>query len=492
MSGYADSIAMGLCRESPVQYSGYGEGESTCFRTPWHWYIHGLGLGQYAGHYDPCSAECLLQASRALHNIKDSPLHGFTHKLLYRILTQGGKASVGVRAGETSVEAVTDIASFRLEGNPAHYIQMATLLVSCLDKAGMLEDSLPGARRHLALAFATAEQLPEQDDRARYEKLQLMSRLFMAATHIHCTQLIHGEGGEGTSYVRSALQLAGRIENRFLKGRGTAIMLTAIGLAGAVDYAGADVETLVTDVLTDLDHQIQNPQTYRDDGVHSGLDYQVFPLSLMLNALPALGLEHFVGFRRNWLDTAVDLFDRLSPDSRASQVLFLVSALDGLGQRERYFPDKKDLLVQCVDDYLADTNGTRPDDYLRCTYLVHLAVQLESVESLNPRIQEILSGTLMRRLQRGGKDGGARNKYQSDTMLAAYSLSAFARLGQLETLFGSRALLPELIGRLEPDSDEFRCDSPKLCLALIDAALRLVPDAYSRIHYKTELSEMMV
>ena len=492
MSDCADSIAVGTHRVLPVQHSSCTENESAYFRTPWHWYIHGLGLGQNAGSYESGSADCLLQASRALRNISDSPLHGFTHKLLCQILEQGEKAPVGALTGESPVGAATDIALFRPGENPAHYIQMSALFVSCLVRAGMLEEYLPNARRHLALAFATAEQLPERDDRARYEKLQLMSRLFMAATHIQSTRLILGKGRGEESYLQSALQLAGSIGNRFLKGRGTAVVLTTIGLAGIAEQAGPYIETLLTAVLTDLDHQIQNPQTYRDDGVHSGLDYLVFPLSLILNALPALGLERFVEYRRNWLDTAVSIFDRLSPDSRASQVLFLVSALESLGKLEVYFPHREELVAQCVGDYLASTNGLRPDDYLRCTYLVHLTVQLGKVAELNPQVLDVLSNTLIRRLQGGDRDGGVRNKYQSDTILAAYSLSAFARLGQLEALFGSRALLPKLIGQLVPDGDEFRCDSPKLCFALIDAALRLAPGGDSKVRHKVELSEMIV
>lgn len=457
--------------------------EGACFRTPWHWYIHGLGLGQDAGPYAPVSADCLLRAGRALNDVSDSPLHDFTNKLLCQILAQGEKGTAG---------SVTGIALFHPGENPAHYIKMSALFVSCLARAGMLEEYLSNARRHLALAFTLAEQLPERDDRTRYEKLQLMSSLFMAATHIESTGLIRGQGRDEESCLQFALQLAGRIENRFLKGRGVAVMLTTIGLTGLSEHVQPDIEALLVDVLTDLDHQIQSPQTYRDDGVHSGLDYLIFPLSLILNALSALGLERFIGFRRNWLDTAVDVFDRLSPDSRASQALFLVSALDSLGALEVYFPYGGDLVAQCVDGYLASTNGSRPDDYLRCTYLVHLAVQLGVAEELNPQVMDVLSSALVCRLEHEDGGGDVRNKYQSDTMLAAYSLSAFSRLGQLEALFGNRALLPKLIGRLVPGSDEFRSDSPKLCFALIDAALRLVPDSNLKIQHKAELSEMIV
>ncbi|HHJ15634.1 MAG TPA: hypothetical protein ENJ80_02950 [Gammaproteobacteria bacterium] len=448
-----------------------GASEASCFRTPWHWYMHGIGLGYGAAAHDSDRAERLLRAARALCTVADTPFHTFTYKLL--LLVTGCRGLDASAPDAADSRAAVDVGLFRLQGNPLHYIAMSALFVDCLARLDRLGGYRHTARRHLDLALRVAGRLPENDDRARYLKLQLLSRLFMAVARAGWTErLLEGTRGQ-TSYFQRVLQLAGRIDNRFLGDRALAILLAVIGLSGYARQVGRDIERRLGELFDGFEQQLRQLPDRSGDGVHSGQDYLLFPLSLTLGALPALGLQRYTDYGRNWVDAAVALFGQLTPRSRASQVLFLVSALEGLGRLDDCFPDRGQLIETCADAYLAGTDGLQMDDYLRCTYLVHLACQYGDPERLDTRIWDILAGALLR--PPGQHTPGQYNKYGATFMRAAYVLSAIDRAGRLETLYGSGLLLPERLGRLQLDPQALQEDSPRLCLALIDAGLRKRP-----------------
>lgn len=446
--------------------------ELRIFPSPWHWCVHGLGLGQEPTGFDASKAGRLLETSRVLRRKTENPYHVFSHQLLHGIVSTCKAMSLG--GGDAGQRGHTHLASAvaQLPDHPWQYARACAMLTESLVKLGQLEAYQHTLHQHLAAALKRVEALSPTTDKDRYEKLQLFTNLLLAAGQAGWTDLLASPQQDGADYVNTALQVIETISDVFYRGRGAAILFTVLGVVGCGEQVCDGPQDHLRRLLDIFDSQLDHPPARVPDGVHIGLDYTMFPLSLILNAIAVLGHPEYLEYKRNWIQQAVSHFHLLPANSRASQVIFYVFALSNLGVLEEHVPDVGALLHDCMEGYLQATDGTQVDDYLRCTYLVHLARQIGRCDVLTARVWAILADSIPRA---AGSELYLKSAYGSSYMVAAYTLSALDKGGRFEALFSEKINLPEAIGRIKDDAKTTATNLPRVDFALIDAALRLRP-----------------
>jgi len=194
----------------------------------------------------------------------------------------------------------------------------------------------------------------------------------------------------------------------------------------------------------------------------------LFPLLLTLTSFGAVNRHDCLRRQGDWLSRAAHEVRALAPASRASQSLFWVSALRTLGVFSAYVRDPPSFLLEIIDGYLKDTDGRRGDDYLRCTYLIHLARQLGCTDLVPQRIWQILAESVTNVI---GSDLYRNNSYASGFMIVAYALSVM-NAGERQN-WTHNVDLEEAVFRIEDDPRMVAAQLPRLGFSLVDAAMRL-------------------
>jgi hypothetical protein len=454
--------------------------ERRIFSTPWHWYVHGLGSGQDVGSFEPDKAERLLEISLALSQKRNTNDLVFIHHLLDGIVATCAAGSLGDRHAKTRAHEQFTSAIEHLPREPWQYARACALLAESLVKLGQIEPYRQDVRWHLGRALKQVSRLDAPSDKLRYEKLQLFANLILAAGQAGFAYLLSSRQPNGDTYADLALQVATTISNVFYRGRGSAILFSVLAIVGNKAQICNNSQNHLQALLDTFDAELSHPASRNPDGVHQGSDYYLFPLSLILNAIALLDCPDYLTYKRDWVKQSVSLFHSLSPASQASQISFFLSALNNLGVLDAYVPDAIALVSDCMEAYLESTDGSRVDDYLRCTYLIHLAYQLGRPDLLHPRMRSILWDSVV---QTPGSERYRESPYGSSYMVAAYAMSAFDRMDRLDALFGERFNLPAAIAHFQDPPAIAAIHAPRTAFALVDLALRM----RSRKSYDTPL-----
>jgi hypothetical protein len=470
--------------------------ELCVFSTPWHWMVHGLGLGQRPTGFDVDQAHRLSVLNRALLRRFRDPFQVFVHELTKAIQTHceappsdPGKPGAA-RGIQYDVQRDNDdkarmhlVRKLAYIEDPSAHARACALLVDSFLKLSFTLDLSRSAdavlRESVATALHRLTLIPASSERARYEKLHLLAGLFLAAGRAGWGDLITVPWGPARTEphgLAAAWHLLGSLSDPFYRARGAAILFTVLGLVGLGADASRDGGDALRALLDLLDTEFQRAPERPSDGVHEGRDYRLFPLSLTLIAVSVLGRRDALHYKRDWLDLAATEIERLTPASRASQALFYIAALRSLGVLETYVPAPAAWLGEVTDAYLGATDGQRADDDLRCTYLVHLAEQLGCSAALPPRVGEILAGSVARI---GRSEPEHAHPYASGFMTLAYALSTLKAGGPATAPWMARIDLAKVAGRIEADPRRTALHLPRLNMALIDAALRLRPPDYT-------------
>ncbi len=446
--------------------------ERRIFPTPWHWCVHGLGIGQEATGFAPDKSERLLEISLVLSQKTKTDYHAFAHHLLHGIVATCAAISFGDRHAQQRAHEQFTSAIFQLPSEPWHYARACALLTESLVKLGQLETYRHNVHWHLGMALRQVATLDCANDKLRYEKLQLFANLLLAAGQAGFSDLLALPSQNGETYIDIALQVTTTISDVFYRGRGSAIIFSVLALVGYKEQVCTGAQNHLQTLLDLFEEELSHSQSRGTDGVHEGADYYIFPLSLILNAIAVLDCPDYLTYNRDWVQQTVSFFHSLSPTSQASQITFFVYALDNLGVLDVHIPNVVTFFHQCMEGYLQSTDGSQVDDYLRCTYLIHLAYQLGRPDILNPQVLSILSENAAQSLL---SSRYLESTYGSSYMVAAYALSAFDRVDRLDVLFGERLGLPEAISRFQDDDSATAIHSPRTAFALIETALRMRP-----------------
>jgi hypothetical protein len=431
--------------------------ELSLFSTPWHHLVHGLGLGQLPEGFDAARAERVLALSAAIDARFNDPAHHFVDALVRTLVASAGPE----RAEASSLTA-------RLAGleDPCEHARACALLIDATVKAELFASGDRALQAHWATAVRRIAGMTVTSDGERYRNLHLLVALFLAAGQAGWAGALAAPSTK-RAYL-TASRLADSIVQPFYRGRAAAILATALGVLGAAEVLQREGRDRLAELMGLLASEFERFPAYPPDGVHVGRDYRLFPLLLAMTAIGVTDRFDCLHRRRDWLALATHEVRALTTSSRASQVLFYASALRNLGLFERYVPEPAALLLDAAESYLANTDGRRADDYLRCTYLVHLARQLGCTALLPDRVWQILAHAVAQVI---GSGAHRENPYASGSMIVAYALSAIderraAALG---------VDLIAAVGRIEDEPGTRAVQLPRLGYALVDAALRLRP-----------------
>lgn len=446
--------------------------ERRIFPTPWHWCVHGLGLGQETIGFDQNKSERLLEMSLALLQKTKSDDRAFTHHLLHGIVATCAAVSLGDRNFQQQAHEQFTTAIQQLPTEPWQYARASAVLTESLVKLSQLEIYKEDVHKHLEIAFQQVAALDVASDKLRYEKLQLFANLLLAAGQAGFGDLLAARQHNGDTYVGTALQLATTISDVFYRGRGSAVIFSVLAIIGYGEQVCNGQQNHLQTLLDIFDAELSHASTRSGDGVHEGADYYIFPLSLILNAIAVLECPDYLTYKRDWVQQTVAFFHSLSPASQASQITFFLYALDNLGVLDVYVPDVVTFFHECMTGYLQSTDGSRVDDYLRCTYLIHLACQLGRADILDPRVWSILLDTAA---QTPGSQRYLESTYGSSYMVAAYALSAFDRVSRLDELFSKKVNLADAVAHFQDDPHATAIHSPRTAFALIETGLRMRP-----------------
>ncbi|WP_126453227.1 hypothetical protein [Sulfuriflexus mobilis] len=253
----------------------------------------------------------------------------------------------------------------------------------------------------------------------------------------------------------------------FYQVRSAALLFTTMadmGLGERIIGGGRDHLSWILDVV---DQQLLKPSIYEPDGVHENRDYLFFPLSLLINAIVQTGLLNYLSYKRDWLEELDMLYRSLSPRSRASQSMFYVLALENIEVSKRYIRHSRKFLQGCVQDYLEVSDSRSMDDYLRISYLIHLAGHVGHLDIL----PECLWVRLEDRLNRNEMNCQGTSPYGSYYMVLAYTLSSYHLTGHLNELDLDGAY--KNLKAIDANRNCADLNVPKLDYVIIDIALQM-------------------
>lgn len=432
--------------------------ELRLFSTPWHWFVHGLGLGQNRTGFDPERATRIRTLGRAVLLRHGGGFQAFVAELLEIILTACDPADGGDRSSRVCARIGERIAALSDARDRA---RASAAAVESLVKLGRLSSRDGELRRQLTLALDQVAALPPLDDRVRYDNLHLLGNLLLAAARAGWTDLL------GPRYRDAGARLLVPLDDVFYHGRGAASWQLVLAVIDRRERE--DAGQALRRVLDRIAAQLHQPGDRPCDGLHEGRDYLAFPLFLTLGALGAVRGLDLLDDQRRWLDVAAAELAALGPRARATQTLFFVALLRNLGVLARQVPDPPALVRDTAASYLAATDGRRLDDYLRCAYLVHLARQLGCLAALPDRVGRILSDS---RAQLDIPGPFRATPYGSPLMFVAYVVSAL-HAGDWGDAHDLRATDFTTIIRSMKARNDDHVTLPRLGLALIDAALCL-------------------
>lgn len=441
-------------RPSPATGALRLTNECRVFPSPWHRLVHGLGLGQQPCGYNAAIARSLAGLNQAGHRDRE-----FYRALIEAVLAVCAESNGGIQTRRT-VDAHFNRAIARLPQDPWQYARACAVLTECVVKLGQLERCGSAVRWHLAAAWTKVEALAPRAAKDRYERLLLTVNLFMASAQAGWVDL-------AASRIEGALRASEAIPDLFYRGRGAALLFTALAAVGRGAAICDGAHDYLRALLTAFDAELEPLSARAPDGVHAGIDYSLFPLSLTLNAMALLNRPHYLHYRRDWARQAATYFSALPPRSQASQLMFYALSLANLGVLHEHATDIGELFDACVHRYLQVTAGDAIDDYLRCAYLIHMGRYLG--RDVPPAVWDILAAALAR-----ATNAPAATGYGSIYRVAAYALSA-ADAGDIELSFDKAGDLPAVIASCGDGTMAVAADRTTWDFALVDAALRLRP-----------------
>ncbi len=446
--------------------------ERQLFPTPWYWCVHGLGLGQEPTGFDPQKSQNLLNISLALSEKTQQDYHRFTHCLLQGIVSTCETISLDNEQQKQQVNSHFLEAIKELPQDPWEYVRACVLLTETLVKLEQLELYKNSVYEHLEKAFQVWAEITADNDKFRYEKLQLFANLLIAVGQAEFWELLTLQQNNQLTYIETALQASTEISDLFYFGRGSAIVFTALGIIGFGEKVYGDSCNYLQNLLDIFDLELKEPSNRDSDGVHSGSDYYIFPLSLILNSLAVLNRSDYLTYKRDWVEVSLSFFHSLSPASQTSQITFLLFALNNLNLLDTYIPDVIGLFNQCMENYLQCTDGFQTDDYLRCTYLIHLSEQLMPSEPVDSRVVSMLFNGVSQTL---GSKRYLESNYGSSYMAIAYGLSALDKINRWDLLLSEELGLLKKFGQLEDDPKTTRLNALRTAFALVEVGLRMRP-----------------
>lgn len=443
------------------------------FASPWHRCVHGLGLAKGLSGYDPVQAENLLEANKLLLGKSNRPYQVFYYYLLQWVLD----SIDDIHTGKCRIDFDTCshiFSALSLCDDELEYARASSLMLECFIHLGQVEMFRPQLQESLISAFERLHTAKDSSEKFQYENLHMQSNLIRVAAQAGWIELVtYCDEVSGADYVQRALDYIDNIPGYFYKVRSASLLFTVLAAIGLGHRVCAENRDYIGELMAFMHVSLDNWSGYPADGVHEDVDYQFFPLSLLLAAVAELGCTEYLHYKRDWVNLLESLFSRLSARSRASQSLFYVIALANLGILQEKVPDRDAFVQQCTDAYIECSDGTAMDDYLRANYLIHLSDYLETKQSVAPVLWEYMYKRLDQYQHNLVQDTSVA--YDSGYMVMSYILAAHHLTGRLSYLFGNDKMYDviAILARLKENAAVTAYNLPRLDYVLMDMALQL-------------------
>ncbi len=144
------------------------------FSNPWHWCVHGLGIGQEPIGFEPDKSDRLLEISLALFQQTNIGYYVFINHLLHGIVETCAALSLNNKLAQQRAYDQFTSAIEHLPSESWQYVRACALLTESLVKLGQLETHRYNVHRRMGIAFKQVVKLDADNDKISYEKLQLL------------------------------------------------------------------------------------------------------------------------------------------------------------------------------------------------------------------------------------------------------------------------------------------------------------------------------
>lgn len=423
------------------------------YATPWHWCLHGLGLGEMTLPGEPVASRALCDI--AMH-CPGADLQRAATTLIRATAFRDDDGEPSSTAG-TQKDRLDDVCqAISALSSPIEAAFLSALFAQCAGAAGHPSLAWPCVAR----AISGLDRMRPHSDRQRYERVYLYTALVRAGA---------GPLGDGphdtlTQTAARAARHLTTIEDPFYRMRATAL------LAGVLAERGDALE--VEALFHPLGPQLRAARERPADPVHAGPDYALFCLCLAITASAMAGRSDWLQRDTDWIAHADVLLDEVGPRSRPSMGLFYTIAMVSIGRLDPSHAATVALFTRAMREYLDVADGHSVDDYLRCTYLVHWGCLLGQRAQLDPRLFELLRRTLASDAA-WQAEGQPETSYSSGYTVMAYALTV-AGLPELDLGRPLHALAGDLKSRLGAHA------APRSCALRLTAALSLHALAHAR------------
>lgn len=437
------------------------------FVTPWHKFVHGLGLGYPVSDYNHTSIENLISMDKVLLDTHRTPYQVFIHRLFNWIIVfiEPDNDVNTPAANASSFEKILD-AMARLDED-LERARACCLLLECISSLGVIELYKYQLLPALFASLAAIEDLDCDTDKVRYEKQHLRLHLLRVAAEYGWTVLLSRRTCDNTDYVNEAIESLCRMNDYFYLVRSAALLLITMSDIGLIDRVIGKDHNYLSWVLDVVDKNFSTPTAYAPDGIHENNDYLFFPLCLLVNSIAYTGSATYLNYKRDWPGVLDTLYWSLSPRSRSSQAMFYVLAHKNLEASSHHLHDQAKFLQGCIHDYLEVSDGKQMDDYLRTCYLIHMAGHLGHLDILPPSLWTRLKNSLYE----NDNYSEETSPYGSYYMVLAYTLSSYHLAGRLNELnFNDISKKLHTVGTYNEHTDS---NILKLDYVFIDVALQM-------------------
>jgi hypothetical protein len=339
----------------PVRGLGDLGAESRMITTPWSRMVRGLGLGQYPVGYDPTIAKHLHEAfDLIVSKVPDASGYVLFCRLLGTFVLDVTAPFGGVARRDLTgaVEQIKD--AVRSEPNPYYRVGAGCILMDSLAKLGLdtallINDRNDFAQELLAMVDEIGADNIQDNNIGRhgdYEKLFAYTAVFLSFGNLGIgDRLISGH----RNLVLEALHVLDKIPAPFFRGRGGAMLFSAISLLGYETFVFDGERDYLRDVLDYMDsaNSVSVPVTFPQPTTPTF--QKIYPLVTMLNAIAISGRKEYMWYGRDRLRDMKSYWAEISPVERAHMSLYYIVALYNLGKLDEEIPALDKFVAELVD-----------------------------------------------------------------------------------------------------------------------------------------------
>lgn len=470
--------------------------ESRMITAPWSRMVRGLGLGQYPADYH---AESVADIRKALGLLEKNGLAENNYLQFCMRLSSFILTFIEAEDKLTQTQIFSDLADilliYRKVENSYWRLMTGCILLGAMARLGLDIGVFYNQNVNLPdeLLRIIDEIKPDQikdDNKGRhgeYEKLSAYTAIFIAFGQSGLKDLLIKNGRD---YIQESLSLLEQIPSPFFRGRGGAMLISAISLLGfhaGRHETGRDYIQEVLDYL-DCADEIQIDPVFPQP--MSAAFSRIYPLLTMLNAIAMSGEKGYLTYRHDRLAAAKTLWSEITPVEQTHMGLYYLMALFNLGALEEQIEDIDAFMEELIGQWRFINPGENFFLHgISYSYLIETATITGRSDLLHEEIFESLADSFS---QMTRYDLECSNRPYP----FSYALNMLGEIGRSELLFQPRPVYGNmspaewLVSHLSPGGAKEGASLFMLGHCLVNYALRFrgkdkaEPEIFRRFEFK--------